>query len=207
MSRNTKHLYTELAFEDGFALVDESIAREQIRQKRLKRQRARKKARRRALRRRIILMLLVGVVVCSGGLMVYEQVMSHKVVLGNRVYQNPLKYYQIQDNISLDGGDYALSEGYEGLKTAKVIQALGLGNAVGMNGALYTSEVADKVALLLDLHQFILEIIFFNSRHQQKEFITAVSNKHICLSGTALDNVHKCDQHHITGIMAKGIIV
>ena len=62
MSRNTKHLYTELAFEDGFALVDESIAREQIRQKRLKRQRARKKARRRALRRRIILMLLVGVV-------------------------------------------------------------------------------------------------------------------------------------------------
>ena len=146
MSRNTKHLYTELAFEDGFALVDESIAREQIRQKRLKRQRARKKARRRALRRRIILMLLVGVVVCSGGLMVYEQVMSHKVVLGNRVYQNPLKYYQIQDNISLDGGDYALSEGYEGLKTAKVIQALGLGNAVGMNGALYTSEVADKVA-------------------------------------------------------------
>ena len=48
MSRNTKHLYTELAFEDGFALVDESIAREQIRQKRLKRQRARKKARRRA---------------------------------------------------------------------------------------------------------------------------------------------------------------
>lgn len=26
MSRNTKHLYTELAFEDGFALVDESIA-------------------------------------------------------------------------------------------------------------------------------------------------------------------------------------
>ena len=78
--------------------------------------------------------------------MVYEQVLSHEVVLGNRVYQNPLKYYQIQDNISLDGGDYALSEGYEGLKTAKVIQALGLGNAVGMNGALYTSEVADKVA-------------------------------------------------------------
>lgn len=36
--------------------------------------------------------------------MVYEQVLSHEVVLGNRVYQNPLKYYQIQDNISLDGG-------------------------------------------------------------------------------------------------------
>lgn len=36
MRRNTKHLYTELAFEDGFALVDESIAREQIKQKRLK---------------------------------------------------------------------------------------------------------------------------------------------------------------------------
>ena len=104
MSRNTKGLYTELAVEDGFALIDESIAREQIRQKRLKRQRARKKARRRALRRRIILMLLVGVVVCSGGLMVYEQVLSHEVVLGNRVYQNPLKYYQIQDNISWTAG-------------------------------------------------------------------------------------------------------
>lgn len=78
--------------------------------------------------------------------MVYEQFLSHEVVLGNRVYQNPLKYYQIQDSISLSGGDYELSEGYEGLKTAKVIQTLGLGNAVGMNGALYTSEVADKVA-------------------------------------------------------------
>ncbi len=39
-----------------------------------------------------------------------------------------------------------MSEGYEGLKTAKVIQTLGLGNAVGMNGALYTSEIADAVA-------------------------------------------------------------
>ena len=45
MSRNIKGLYTELAFEDGAALVDESIVREQLRQKRLKRQRARKKAR------------------------------------------------------------------------------------------------------------------------------------------------------------------
>ena len=44
MSRNIKGLYTELAFEDGAALVDESIVREQLRQKRLKRQRARKKA-------------------------------------------------------------------------------------------------------------------------------------------------------------------
>ena len=59
MSRNIKGLYTELAFEDGAALVDESIVREQLRQKRLKRQRARKKARRRALRRRIILLFLV----------------------------------------------------------------------------------------------------------------------------------------------------
>lgn len=146
MSRNIKGLYTELAFEDGAALVDESIVREQLRQKRLKRQRARKKARRRALRRRIILLFLVVVVVCSGGLMVYEQFLSHEVVLGNRVYQNPLKYYQIRDSISLSGGDYELSEGYEGLKTAKVIQTLGLGNAVGMNGALYTSEFADAVA-------------------------------------------------------------
>lgn len=146
MRRNIKGLYTELAFEDGAALVDESIVREQLRQKRLKRQRARKKARRRALRRRIILLFLVVVVVCSGGLMVYEQFLSHEVVLRNRVYQNPLKYYQIQDSISLSGGDYELSEGYEGLKTAKVIQTLGLGNAVGMNGALYTSEIADAVA-------------------------------------------------------------
>ena len=36
MSRNIKGLYTELAFEDGAALVDESIVREQLRQKRLK---------------------------------------------------------------------------------------------------------------------------------------------------------------------------
>ena len=43
MRRNIKGLYTELAFEDGAALVDESIVREQLRQKRLKRQRARKK--------------------------------------------------------------------------------------------------------------------------------------------------------------------
>ena len=35
MSRNIKGLYTELAFEDGAALVDESIVREQLRQKRL----------------------------------------------------------------------------------------------------------------------------------------------------------------------------
>ena len=81
MSRNIKGLYTELAFEDGAALVDESIVREQLRQKRLKRQRARKKARRRALRRRIILLFLVVVVVFSGGLMVYEQFLSHARML------------------------------------------------------------------------------------------------------------------------------
>ena len=32
MSRNIKGLYTELAFEDGASLVDESIVREQLRQ-------------------------------------------------------------------------------------------------------------------------------------------------------------------------------
>lgn len=146
MSRSTKHLYTELAFEDGAALVDESIAREQIRLKRLKRQRARKKARRRALRRRMLLVLFTAVVLCFGAFMVHEQVLAHEVVLGDRVYQNPLKYYQIQDSISLSGGDYELSEGYEGLKTAKVIRVLGLGDAVGMNGALYTAETAHAVA-------------------------------------------------------------
>lgn len=152
MSKNGKCLYAELALEDGFSIIDEDAAREEIRQRRLKRQRSRKRARRRALRRRIVLMLLVGVVVCSGSFMVYEQILTHKVVLGDRVYQNPLKYYQIQDSISLDGGDYELSEGYEGLKTARVIQTLGLGNAVGMNGALYTTEVADAVAAFQDKH-------------------------------------------------------
>ncbi len=146
MNRNTKGLYTELAFEEGVALVDEAIAREQIKQRRMKRQKARKRARRRVLRRRMLVFVLAAVVLCSGGFLMYEQMMTHKVVLGDRVYQNPLKYYQIQDSISLGGGDYELSEGYEGLKTAKVIQTLGLGNAVGMNGALYTSEVADAVA-------------------------------------------------------------
>ena len=63
--------------------------------------------------------LLMAVVLCSSGFLMYEQVMTHKVILGDRVYQNPLKYYQIQDSISLGGGDYELSEGYEGLKTAK----------------------------------------------------------------------------------------
>lgn len=44
-----------------------------------------------------------------------------------RVYQNPSQYYQIQESISLSGGDYNLSRGYMGLKVAKVQRKLGLG--------------------------------------------------------------------------------
>lgn len=104
MSRNTKHLYTELAFEDGFALVDESIAREQIRQKQFKKAKSPKEGPAQGFAASNYSDASCGCCCCSGGLMVYEQVLSHKVVLGNRVYQNPLKYYQIQDNICLTAG-------------------------------------------------------------------------------------------------------
>lgn len=141
MKRNSKRLYAELAFEDGAALFDESITREQIRLKRLKRQRTRKEAQRRVFRRRLVLLLLATVVLCFGGFMVYEQILAHEVILGDRVYQNPLKYYQIQDSISLSGGDYDLSVGYEGLKTAKVIRALGLSEADWYTLSAYVSPL------------------------------------------------------------------
>lgn len=62
-----------------------------------------------------------------------------------RAYQNPSKYYQIKDYISLSGGGYNLSVGYEGLKVAYIKRALGLGNAVGLYGALYSQSVANYV--------------------------------------------------------------
>ncbi len=61
------------------------------------------------------------------------------------VYQNPSQYYQIKDSITLNGGGYNLSVGYEGIKVRRVIQRLGLGNGVGMGGAYYSSTVASSV--------------------------------------------------------------
>lgn len=62
-----------------------------------------------------------------------------------RKYQNPSPYYQIKDSISLSGGGYTLSYGYEGVKVMKVIQRLGLGNGVGMGGAIYGHNVENAV--------------------------------------------------------------
>ena len=62
-----------------------------------------------------------------------------------RRYQNPAQYYQIKDSISLSGGDYTLSYGYEGIKVRKVIQKLGLGSGIGMGGAYYGNNVVNAV--------------------------------------------------------------
>ena len=62
-----------------------------------------------------------------------------------RRYQNPSQYYQIKDSISLSGGGYNLSKGYEGIKVRKVIQKLGLGNGIGMGGAYYGDNVVNAV--------------------------------------------------------------
>ena len=63
-----------------------------------------------------------------------------------RRYQNPGQYYQIQDSITLSGGGYTLSYGYEGVKVMKVIQKLGLGSGIGMGGAIYGHDVENAVA-------------------------------------------------------------
>ncbi len=63
-----------------------------------------------------------------------------------RRYQNPGQYYQIADSISLSGGGYNLSYGYEGVKVMKVIRCLGLGSGIGMGGAFYSQNVANAVA-------------------------------------------------------------
>ena len=71
----------------------------------------------------------------------------------NRKYQNPSQYYQIQESsIQLSGGGYNLSIGYEGIKTAWVIRALNLGNAVGMGGAEYTRRVFNAVKSFQSRH-------------------------------------------------------
>lgn len=65
---------------------------------------------------------------------------------GYRRYQNPSQYYQITDSITLTGGGYSLSYGYEGVKVMKVIQKLGLGSGIGMGGAFYGNSVKSAVA-------------------------------------------------------------
>ena len=71
----------------------------------------------------------------------------------NRKYQNPSQYYQIQESsIQLSGGGYNLNIGYEGIKTAWVIRALNLGNAVGMGGAEYTRRVFNAVKSFQSRH-------------------------------------------------------
>ena len=71
----------------------------------------------------------------------------------NRRYQNPSQYYQIQESsIQLSGGGYNLNIGYEGIKTAWVIRALNLGNAVGMGGAEYTRRVFNAVKSFQSRH-------------------------------------------------------
>lgn len=62
-----------------------------------------------------------------------------------RRYQNPSQYYQIKDKITLTGGGYNLSYGFEGIKVRKVIQRLGLGSGVGMGGAFYGTSVQNAV--------------------------------------------------------------
>ena len=62
-----------------------------------------------------------------------------------RRYQNPSQYYQIKDSITLTGGGYNLSYGFEGVKVMKVIQRLGLGTGIGMGGAFYGTNVQNAV--------------------------------------------------------------
>lgn len=63
-----------------------------------------------------------------------------------RRYQNPGQYYQIRDSISLTGGGYNLSYGYEGVKVMMVIRKLGLGSGIGMGSAFYGQNVVNAVA-------------------------------------------------------------
>lgn len=62
-----------------------------------------------------------------------------------RRYQNPSQYYQIKDSITLTGGGYNLSYGFEGVKVMQVIRKLGLGSGIGMGGAFYSTSVQNAV--------------------------------------------------------------
>lgn len=83
---------------------------------------------------------------CTDGTTVFLSGTRGNVTRVARRYQNPPQYYQIQDSITLSGGGYSLSYGYEGVKVMKVIQRLGLGSGIGMGGAFYSQGVADAVA-------------------------------------------------------------
>lgn len=83
---------------------------------------------------------------CKDGTAVFLAAAKVQVTRLTRRYQNPPQYYQIQDSITLTGGGYNLSYGYEGVKVMKVIQRLGLGSGIGMGGAFYSQGVANAVA-------------------------------------------------------------
>lgn len=57
-----------------------------------------------------------------------------------RRYQNPSQYYQIKDSISLSGGEYNLTIGYEGVKVMMVIRKLGLGSGIGRAERIYSEH-------------------------------------------------------------------
>ena len=65
--------------------------------------------------------------------------------LKKRRYQNPSQYYQIKDSITLTGGGYNLSYGFEGVKVMQVIRRLNLGSGIGMGGAFYGTNVQNAV--------------------------------------------------------------
>lgn len=69
----------------------------------------------------------------------YVNIKSNK----DRVYQNPSKYFQIQDNISFEGqGNYILKKGSMGLKVRKVQQKLGISKTnKAIIGPLTTSKI------------------------------------------------------------------
>ena len=60
-----------------------------------------------------------------------------------RYYQNPSQYLQIQDEITLTGGDYVLKSGYMGLKVKKVNKYFKTGNYG--HWPRYTSKTKAKV--------------------------------------------------------------
>lgn len=82
----------------------------------------------------------------SDGTMQFLKSTKVYVIRTTRRYQNPSGYFQIKDSITLSGGGYNLSVGYEGVKVMMVIRKLGLGTGIGMGGALYTQSVANAVA-------------------------------------------------------------
>lgn len=89
-------------------------------------------------------MMVHGEKTIDGKKYIFDEV-TGVLVSQSRAYQNPPQYYQIKDSILLSGGGYNLDIGYEGLKVAWVKKALGMGDSVGLYGALYTNTVASRV--------------------------------------------------------------